>query len=140
MHIKRFYELSESVAVHRNVKPERLPHCSEMESRGYRVASLKGDEKYAFHKDYEVDDDIYWLGKDIEEFKYGNKYIASQDIVDNKKDYPFYSIYCKCDTSPTDAQKKVIAERERENKKRQEKIQKEIRGEDKPRPKRKKKK
>lgn len=128
MHVKRFKEIFEAVAVHKSVKPEKLPHCAEMEAKGYRIASI-GDDKYAFHKNYEADDDIYWLGKDTPDYQYGKTYIATPDIVADKKHNPFYSIFCKCDPGPTDEQKKIIAEREKENKKRYELIQKQIRGE-----------
>lgn len=127
MHIKRFNEIFENVATHKNVRPEKLPHCAEMEGRGYRVAEI-GGIKYAFHKDYEADDVIYWLGKDTPEYKYGWQYIATPDVTADKKNNPFYALYCKCDPSPTDEQKKILAQREKENAKRQEEIQKEIRG------------
>lgn len=127
MYIKRFKDIFEAVAIHKDVRIEKLPHSSEMEARGYRIANI-GNDTYAFHKDYYEDDDIYWLGENTDEYRYGSKYLATPVIVSNKKDYPFYAIYCKCDPSPTDAQKKVIEQREKENKKRQQELQKEIRG------------
>lgn len=127
-HIKRFIELFENVGVHKDVKPEKLPHCAEMEAKGYRIAQI-GQHKYAFHKDYEADDEIYWLGQDTIDYKYGQKYIATADVASDKKNNPFYTLYCKCDPSPTDEQKKIIAQREKENQKRQELLQKQIKGE-----------
>ena len=127
MHIKRFNEILEgAIAIPKFVKPEKLPHCADMEAKGYRIAEI-GGSKYAFHKGYEADEDIYWLGKDTEYYKYGHKYIASPEVVGDKKNDAFYSLYCKCDDSPTEAQKKIIAEREKENAKRQEALQKQIR-------------
>lgn len=124
IHIKRFEEIFENVAVHRGVKPEKLPHCAEMEAKGYRIATL-GGEKYAFHKNYEMDDEIYWFGEDIDEFKNGKKYVATQELISQKENLPFYSIYCKCDPSPTEEQRKIIAEREKEIKKEKERREKE---------------
>lgn len=128
MHVKRFNELFEAIAVHKDVKPEILPHAAEMEGKGYRIAMI-GVDKYAFHKDYEADDDVYWLGKNTLDYKYGHKYTATPAMVVDKKNLPFYEIYCKVDPSPTDEQKKIIAEREKQNKKRHEELQKQIRGE-----------
>lgn len=127
-HIKRFKELFEAVGVPKDVRKEKLPHCADMESKGYRIAQI-GASKYAFSKNYVPDDEIYWLGQDTIDYKYGQRYIATPEVTLDKEHNPFYILYCKCDPSPTDAQKKVIAEREKEIKKNQEEIQKHIRGE-----------
>lgn len=128
-HIKRFDEILEAVAVSKFVRPEKLPKVAEMEGRGYRVATLSDGNKYAFSKDYVEQDDIYWLGQNTNEYQYGLKYIANDYIISNKKNLPFYSIYSKCDPSPTDHQKKVLAMREKENVAKQKELQKNIRGE-----------
>jgi len=125
--IRRYNDLFEAVAVHKDVKPEKLPHVADMESKGYRIAKL-GTETYAFHKNYEADDDVYWLGKNTQDYKFGQKYTATPEMASNKKNYPFYTIYCKCDPSPTEEQKKIIAEREKEYQKRLEEHKKKIMG------------
>jgi hypothetical protein len=137
IHIKRFDEIYEAVGVPKTVKPEKLPFCSVMDSRGYRIAQI-GATKYAFSKNYEPDDVIYWLGQDNEYYKYGQQYIATPDVCRDKKNDAFYALYCKCDPGPTPEQIKIIAEREREAKKKQDDIQKQIRGQKKPQPRKKK--
>jgi hypothetical protein len=132
--IKSFDQfLLETAAVPKFIKPEKLPKVAEMEGRGYRVATLSDGEKYAFSKDYVEQDDIYWLGQNTPEYQYGIKYIATPYIISNKKNLPFYSIYSKCDPSPTDHQKKVLAQREKENAAKQKELQKTIKGEKRPR-------
>jgi hypothetical protein len=113
MHIKKFEELFEAQAVHRSVKPEKLPHCSEMQKRGYRIAMI-GGQHYAFDKNYEPDDEIYWLGEDTIDYKFGQRYIATVDVTRDRANNPFYSLYCKCDPSPTDEEKKKIEERDKD--------------------------
>lgn len=109
--IKRFNELFEAIAVHKDMRAERLPHCSEMQARGYRTAQING-EWFAFQKNFDLDDDIYWLGEDELDYKYGEKYVA--DEITSKKNLPFYSIYCKCDSSLTDEERKRVVERDKE--------------------------
>lgn len=123
-HIKRFNEILESIATHKSFKVIALPHCSEMQARGYRTAEIRG-EWYAFHKDYEADDEIYWLGEDTPYYQYGKKYIATPEVVGDKDNDAFYSIYCKCDPGMTEEQKKLQLERDKEILKRQERIKKE---------------
>jgi len=127
-HIKRFFEIFENIAVHKDVRPEKLPHCADMMARGYRVAQLSDGNKYAFTKDFDEYDDVYWLGVDNQQYKYGDKVEATEDMAKNKKNYAFYAIYCKCDTSPTDEQKKMMAERQREIEKKQKETQKRLQG------------
>jgi hypothetical protein len=130
-HVKRFSEIFENIAVHKNVRPEKLPKIADMEAKGYRIAQLSDGNKYAFTKNFDEYDDVYWLGVNNQEYKYGDKISATANIVKNKKGYAFYAIYSKCDTSPTDDQKKAIAERQRDIEKKQKELQKQIRGKNK---------
>lgn len=123
IYLKKYNDLFENAGVNKNYKPEKLPHCSEMQSRGYRTATIDNDW-YAFQKDFDIDDDIYWLGEDTIDYQYGQKYIATQDIV-NDKELPFYSIYCKCDPNLTDEERKRIIDRDKEIEKRRERLKKE---------------
>lgn len=122
IHIKRFIELNENVGVPKTVRPEKLPYCSVLQTKGYRIAEI-GGQKYAFDKRYEVDDEIYWLGQNNINYKYGKKYIATPDVTKDKSNNPFYSLYCKCDPSLTDEERKKILDRDKELEK--EKLQKE---------------
>jgi len=133
-HIKRFIELNERVATHKEFKPEKLPYCVDMETKGYRIGYLKeGDlDRFAFDKNFDLDDDVYWLGHTNSEYKFGNKYTADQYIVDNKEKLPFYNLYCKCDNSPNEAQQEMLKKKNKELVKKQENMQKKLLGKTKP--------
>lgn len=117
------YNIFENIGINKNIKNEKLPHCSEMISRGYRTAMIE-DEWYAFQKVFDIDDEVYWLGENTIDYKYGQKYLVTNDILNNKN-LPFYSIYCKCDPNFTDEEKKKIVERDKKIEKRREKLKKE---------------
>jgi len=108
IHIKRYNELikEQSLGIPNYVKPEKIPHCSTMSTKGYKIEHFS-DNSYAFNKNYDLDDDVYWLGKNTTDYQYGKKYQVTPEILAKKEHLPFYSMYCKCDPSPTDEQKKM---------------------------------
>ncbi len=106
MRIYRFEEMFESVAIHRNIKQVRLPYCNTLQSKGYRIAEING-ESYAFTKNYDVDDEIYYLGVTNADFIYGKKYLATSDLILNKDSLPFYCLYSRCDSALTPDQQKL---------------------------------
>jgi len=113
-HLKSFQELNEIVKIRGSVKKEKLPHCEDMEMKGYRIGYLNKSDmsRYAFNKDFEIDDDVYWLGYDNNDYKFGHKYIADQEIVTNKDNLPFYNLYCECDPSPNELRQEIIKKRQ----------------------------
>lgn len=127
-HIKRFDELNELFNVHNPLSKEKLPYCIDMENKGYRISYLNPHDKdrFAFDKNFEIDDDVYWLGETNADYVFGEKYFATQYMVDNKSKLPFYNLYCKCDPSPNDAQQEVIKKRTREIAKKQEELKRQV--------------
>jgi hypothetical protein len=130
IHIYKFNELNEQVAKHKEYKPEKHPYCVDMENKGYRIGYLKkGDlERFAFDKNFDLDDDAYWLGDNNTEYEFGKKYVADQFMVDNKNKLPFYNLYCKCDNSPNEAQQEMLKKRNKDIAKKQENMQKTMLG------------
>lgn len=122
-HIKKINEFFAS----KPPRKESLPHCSDMEGKGYRIAWFHNNDenRYAFDKNFEVDDEVYWLGYDTNDYKYGQKYNATEEMVTNKKT-PFYNFYCKCDPSPNDKEVQMIKDREKEVAKRHKEFTKRI--------------
>lgn len=128
IHIKRFNELNEAFNTRNPMSKEKLPYCVDMENKGYKIAYLnKHDiDRFAFDKNFELDDDVYWMGEDTNDYKFGEKYTADEDIVNDKNKKPFYNLYCKCDPSPNDAQQEIIKKRKKESVKKQEVAKKKL--------------
>lgn len=125
MKVYKFAELFENVAVHKSIKNVQLPYCSILQTKGYRIANINGDY-FAFTKNYDVDDEVYWLGETDLQFVYGKKYIATEDLLLNKEKLPFYSLYSKCDNNLTPEQQKLKLQLIKDNQKRNEQKRKEI--------------
>lgn len=125
MKIYKFNELFENVAIHKNMKQTRSPYCSVLQTKGYRIANING-EYYAFTKNYDVDDEVYWLGETDLQFVYGKKYLATEDLIQNKDKLPFYSLYSKCDNSLTPEQQKLKLKMLKDNQKRIDQKRKEM--------------
>lgn len=127
-HVKKFEEIYELFNIHNPLSKEKLPYCVDMENKGYRIAYLNphDEDRFAFDKNFELDDDVYWLGTDNEKYKFGFKYVVDKYIYDNKNKLPFYNLYCKCDPSPNEAQQEMIKKRNKEIIKNQEETKKKI--------------
>ena len=106
-------EVFEKLAIHKDFKKENLPYCSVLQNKGYLIIKMN-DVGYAFNKNFDLDDEVYWLGKSNENYMYGNKYLVTYDVLENKNSLPFYSLYCKCDDGLTDAEKKMKTQRLKE--------------------------
>jgi hypothetical protein len=116
MIVYTFSEMFESVATHKGIRPEKLPYCNTLQSKGYRIARIDG-ESYAFTKDYEAEDEVYWLGVTNKEFTFGKKYLATTDLLYNKEKLPFYCLYSRCDDSLTPEQQKLRLKFDKEHQK-----------------------
>ena len=128
IHIKKFNELKEAFNTRMPLSKEKLPYCVDMETKGYRIGYLNPHdiERFAFDKNFDIDDDVYWLGEDKVNYKFGEKYTADQYMVNNKNKIPFYNLYCKCDPSPNDAQQEVLKKRNKEIIKNQEIVKRKL--------------
>lgn len=128
MKIYKFDELFENIATHKNIKKVQLPYCSVLQTKGYRISNVNG-EYYAFTKNYDVDDEVYWLGETDLQFVYGKKYLATEDLLKNKEKLPFYSLYSKCDNTLTAEQQKLKLKLIKDNQKRMEQKRREAKRE-----------
>jgi len=127
IHIKKFNELY-AFNTRMPLSKDKSPYCSDMESRGYRINYLdpNGSERFAFDKNFEIDDDVYWLGEDTPEYKFGNKYVVDQNIINIKNTQPFYNLYCRCNPSPNKVEQEIIKKRKMEIIKNQEKSKRKL--------------
>jgi hypothetical protein len=68
----------------------------EAEEKGYHVACLElfSGHRFAWTKDFEVGDEVYWLGHDgVGGWWYGDKHIADAELIHKNRlggNIPFY--------------------------------------------------